>query len=457
MHFLLSQSWTGPRQRFGVRVPLGPLPSSHKVVTITTASHPIPFPTDLAHNPYRPDHGAVLEEPSLAYFCDAATPTSLPALAEKQAPLTSIHLSTFEDCLAVGFTVPHGVFDGKGMQILLGALQAELHGTEWTAPPLDTVNRVVRGVDELIEATEDDPAASLATGQAAGGALSHMTTITDHWNLAKFLFSKLLVERVLYSGEVKSAFLGRDLIADIVREAKEEVAAQGKGEYVSTQDVVSMWFLRAACKDEVENGSRNDIAFSGVFCYRQLLTDNTSVDLSLYPHNSVFAYPMTPTTSVADFVNRPISEVASSHRRAILRARTPSYLASLMRFIKEFNFKSLIPRQSYGTDAWFLTNQIEANLPSIVDWSAIVPGLPEGSKEGYGVFNEWTSPRPMDHFDILNEVEGGWLWSGGMRKGRWASLEKELKRLERRLEDSRPSIADSGFGSSESECSSPRG
>jgi len=416
----------GYPKRFGVRIPLGPLPASYKVVHITETHHSVPFPTALGSNPYQPGVAFVLPEPSVTLFCDPATPRSLAAFHEANEALISIRLSTYSDCVSVGVTAPHGVFDGKGICLVLKAIQAELHGEEWVAPPLFTENQCVKGVEELLDATRHDPAASIAAGLAKGGMLSHVRSITHIFDLAKFLFTKLFIDPLLHSGTRKSAFVARELLEPLVAQAKAEVAAQGKGEYVSTQDVVTAWFLRAALAGEKKK--RKTLAFSGTFCFRSVVDKHTSADLSAYPHSCVWAFPMTPSPSFAQVASAPLSSLALTHRRSLLRARSPAALAGLFRYMKRYHWRILVPRAGWGVEPFFLTNQVEAAMPSAVDWSAIVPGVPKGG--GRGCFWEWSTPQGMDHFMVLNEVQNGWLWSGGMRKTRWASLEKALAELE---------------------------
>jgi len=256
--------------------------------------------------------------------------------------------------------------------------------------------------------------------------LAFLRSISCLLVVVKFVFKMLVLDRLCHASEVKSAFLGHDLITAIVAQAKAEVASQTDGsEYVSTQDVVAAWFLRAALAAEKDSSST--LAFSGVFCFRGLLARNSLADLAVYPHCAVYSFPVTPAPTLRQLAAAPLSSFALAHRRSLLRARTPASLASLFRYMRHHGWRMLVPVAGWGVEPFLITNQVDAGLPGAVDWSAVVPGLAGG--EGRGAFMLWSTPRGMDHFMMLNEVEGGWLWSGGMRRGRWASLEGALAEL----------------------------
>ena len=231
---MLAQAEPGQPRRYGIRVPLGPLPPSHKTTTITCSNHNIPFPTPLASTPVAPCTFSLLPSPPFEHFVHPSTPLSLAALAKAQAPLVSLHVTTFTDAFAIGCTVPHGVFDATGMGMILKALECELSGQgEWSAPPVREANALEAGAGQFLA---EHPVATQAGGwrKAASGLAGGLR-----------LGGKMVWDKLWFGVEEKGVYMGDALLEGLIEETKAEVAIVGnEGEYVSSADVVTMWFIK---------------------------------------------------------------------------------------------------------------------------------------------------------------------------------------------------------------------
>ncbi len=199
--FLLMQAEAGQPRRYGVRVPLGPLPPSHKITTITASTHNAPFPTSLSSTPRSPKSFDILPSPPFEHFVHPSTALSLAALAEAKAPLISFHLATFADAFAIGFTAPHGVFDATGMGMVLKALECALSGRcEWEVPPVQEVNPLEASAAEFVA---EHPVAAEASGwRKAVSGVAGAIRLGGH----------MLWDKVWFGVEEKGVFIGEELM-----------------------------------------------------------------------------------------------------------------------------------------------------------------------------------------------------------------------------------------------------
>lgn len=147
-------------------------------------------------------------------------------------------MSVLSDCTAVGFSLPHGVLDGTGMGMCVHALDAELHGREWTAPPFQEENILqaeVVGFTKVVNGAEGAPEI------IPSGARD--TVAPGWWALKWMLASIYLYEYWWHKNTFSSVFLGEDVLRRIVEPAKQE-AYKATGERVSTGDVLMAWVLK---------------------------------------------------------------------------------------------------------------------------------------------------------------------------------------------------------------------
>ncbi|GJN93885.1 hypothetical protein Rhopal_006944-T1 [Rhodotorula paludigena] len=136
------------------------------------------------------------------------------------------------------------VFDATGLGLVVAALDAELHGRSWTAPPLLTHNQL----DGLLD--EHEAALTNATPAAQGDAwvdrnvLVGWSSATRLVNIAKFLVNYVW-EKWYHRDEARYIFVGKDAASRLVQRIKEEArSATGDAEWVSSGDVLMSWVLK---------------------------------------------------------------------------------------------------------------------------------------------------------------------------------------------------------------------
>lgn len=200
------------------------------------------MPSALRSTAYNPSTFFLISAPPKQHFVHPSTYVSMSALAAHSAPLLALHLSTFADAFAIGLSVPHGLFDGTGIKLVLRALQAELAGQNWDPPAVSGTNPVTEAVAELLAA---HPAPEGRETVPPHGWMDRWPGVgVGTWIGWRMRWGK-------WCGvEEKGVFIGDELLAPLVVKAKAEVAVadggEGGGGYVSTEDVLKMWFVRVS-------------------------------------------------------------------------------------------------------------------------------------------------------------------------------------------------------------------
>jgi len=157
----------------------------------------------------------------------------------RNAPILSIHISTLDNCICVGVTVPHGVFDAVGLGLVLKALDCELKGLEWTPPPLDAS----KIFDEVWEAS----IGAETEGDISSGVLVDLLT----WRIA--LLGTILslaittIRQYLWPSRTPiprngTIYLGPDVVSAIVK-CVNDSSPHSLGT-VTTGDILWAWLLK---------------------------------------------------------------------------------------------------------------------------------------------------------------------------------------------------------------------
>jgi len=107
------------------------------------------------------------------------------------------------------------------MGMYLAALNSELHGEAWDAPPVETFSREDAAVESAWEAVKDDPEYATATAIKTGGTIdgANAATLGAVWKFA----SAIAVEKYWHRAAFQSTFLGRDVFEWVVAKVKAEV------------------------------------------------------------------------------------------------------------------------------------------------------------------------------------------------------------------------------------------
>ncbi|GAA5950700.1 hypothetical protein JCM10213_006859 [Rhodosporidiobolus nylandii] len=378
---------------YAVLAPLGPLPPNHKACSFTVSSTPSKKSPFSNLPPLASSTGHRIPFPAVSLIKPASVPSSLAAYAKSEHPITAWHVSIFEDTTIVGLSVPHGCFDATGLGLVVKALDAELHGKEigWTgAWPPSNIARLV-----------------------ANGAFESM------WHKA----------------EDGCVFVGKDLLADLVKEIKDKVQMESGGqEYVSEGDVLVNWFYKAVYQhDPSPPGS----FFASCAVSLRELVATPGMQLDLYPHNAVSGYSLNSSSpqTVATFLSTPLWQLALAHRRMLNASRTLPAVQRLLEWIETKTTPSwpALPEADCGwinplaqretTGYWIYSNQLAANMTSIS-----FPSAATGVKLPLKAFLELGTS--LDQFVTVNALDEGWIFGATMRRKRWDSVERTVRELE---------------------------
>ncbi|KAI5477317.1 transcription factor Mbp1 [Pseudohyphozyma bogoriensis] len=340
---------------------------------------------------FSPSSATYFTQPPRRYFVHLKTP--LGNKSYSSTPLISIHATVFTDCICLGVTYPHGVFDGVGIGHVLKALGAELHGREWAVPELDEANIVT----QLLDGCDVSPDDSL---------VSKNYTRANVWGLVTFLVS-MAVQYVWHGVEPGGIHVGKEVVDRIVKKVKEEVRVESGGkEYVSTSDVMLAWALKAAYLDESVSSTPLKVAQS---------VSPRQVDASFeqYPHNATLLADL-PPLSLASLASTPLSTLALQSRVSIVRTR--SLANAKLQLLSPTG--AILPRREWGTEWFGFSSQVKGGYDQI-EW-----GTETRCIVGYPL------PLNADHLLFVYELNGCYTFVGDLKKSRWESMKSELKRLE---------------------------
>jgi len=229
--------WNAKLRRYHIRVPLGEqLQSNHPVVSFTSSEH-LDLSLGVRAMHLDASSACILTSPPGKYFRTPSTPNSLHTLASQNLPIVSIHVSTLQDCVCIGLTLPHGVFDGVGMGMVIQALDAELNGKDWEVPAIQEANLLVsaqKGLEEGPSLVDDRPDWT--------ERLSEDFTSMGILGLGRFVLS-LAYETYWHKAKRRGVFLGENVIRKIVDEVKQQVSSKGT-DWVSTGDILVAWLFK---------------------------------------------------------------------------------------------------------------------------------------------------------------------------------------------------------------------
>lgn len=229
---------------------------------------------------------------------------------------------------------------------------------------------------------------------------------------------ELAWEKVWHGAESAGAFVGADVAQWLIDSIKADVHALTNGaEYVTSYDILTAWFLKAAYSDEPE--SRPGI--NGVMCVREPVSRASGLSLTSpeLPLCSIWLYvqhwPAPAQTSLID--------LALLHHRTLDKQRTVEQISSAHTYLKACAARGETCPFFFATgrDAYIVTDQSKTGLANSIDW-----GNGAGKKQALAVnFRE-----PLERVIALNRVEHGYTWQSLMRPSRWAAVRKELVKLQ---------------------------
>ncbi|KAE9384581.1 hypothetical protein BT96DRAFT_982262 [Gymnopus androsaceus JB14] len=314
----------------------------------------------------RDNQATTLVRPPVQYFQDPSTPVNLAEYVTRNAPILSIHISTLDNCICVGVTVPHGVLDAMGLGLVLKALHCELKGLEWTPPPLDA-SKVLDDVYEAsigAETGEDiPPGASVLQSMLARQLAMSNILFLIFTTIRQYLWPSRTPLR-----RTGTIYLGPDVVSAIVKCVNDSSPHTSKT--VTTGDILWAWLLKAGNKRSTED--RDYFAVS-TMSFRRTLAPLDPV-LENYPQNL-----MLPSIfRVSAIASSSLHELALLHRRSIQENRTLAWLRTWAQFFSTGRNPSIVERlkriialSSISTakkrqPVWFYTNFSAAGLDQLI-------------------------------------------------------------------------------------------
>ncbi|GAA5981656.1 hypothetical protein JCM11641_003935 [Rhodosporidiobolus odoratus] len=396
---------------------------------------------------------------TLSHFRHSSTPNSLAKLAATAHPILSCHSTVFDDAVAIGLNIPHGVFDAIGTGILVQAINAELRGQDWAMPPPHEANILSAAVQKLLrepQQTEELPPVLPGFYEASFGGVVRFAVSAAY-------------EKWWHKCSVRYLFLPQDTVDKLVNKVKAEVKeATGGKEYVSTGDVLTAWVLKVryfsssdlcslthATPQSAHAGETSGtMACSAVFQTRDLFRSFLPSDLvsslntSNYSHNCVsdYAFPSSPIP-LSTLSTTSLSALALLHRRTLTQIKTPAYLraqtAASQKATKQ-GTQPLIPKRDWPeplhslpfffgpmepthTHRWVETNQMMADLAEL--------SVPDPANEGKDLpllaFHEMlAAPLDLDQVFAFQKRKGFGVWFvANLRESRWRSMQMAIDAL----------------------------
>ncbi|GAA6018538.1 hypothetical protein JCM10207_007210 [Rhodosporidiobolus poonsookiae] len=367
----------------------------------------------------------------ISHFQHPSVPIFLSDYLSSSHEILSLHVTFFTNAVALGITVHHGVVDGAGMGMVVGALDAELNGKEWEVPPATEQNPLAAAWEALLPSIKgEEPPAHEYLCQSLPVAYTPSP-------LPKF-FSRAHWEKWWWQLDDRSLFIGNEPVDRLVRSVQEEVKCTSGGkEFITAGDVITAWILKAAhSRDSTWWSSCSPFA---VYSPRKAL----SPSLSLYPHNAWLPYPIFPAPlSLAALAALPLSEIALYNRRALKSFRTQAGLAAVKQDVldqplppfREWSTAwlghRLLPNGGGVTHRWMLSNHTgfplgSLSFPSTAADSEEKRNLPLLSFHGLIQF----PGKGPEGLMWLQRNQHGLFINGNMRRSRWEALKAAAKKL----------------------------
>ncbi|KAG6819370.1 hypothetical protein H0H93_012453, partial [Arthromyces matolae] len=228
--------WSNTLSKWCIRVPLqGDVSSRLKFTTSKKATRLQPSfvvnEQDSAH---------ISTRPPLPYFRHESVPHDLQSYSSSKSPLLSVHVTELLNCACVGFTIPHGVFDGGGSWQILHALKQELHGKPWDPPAISQSNILQEALDDLERAPSmyNDIHQETATYSALRRYFVPRSVIT-----VATILGRTVYEHVRHNVESKTVYLGPKAIVKLRREARGDLQSS-EAPSVSMNNILAAWFFK---------------------------------------------------------------------------------------------------------------------------------------------------------------------------------------------------------------------
>ncbi|THU82327.1 hypothetical protein K435DRAFT_934036, partial [Dendrothele bispora CBS 962.96] len=399
--------WQSTDSTWAVRVPMGEPPSDNELIAFTTSKLSITMDGSVFSTPNADASSvSVLSRPAPKYFRHSSVPYSLSSFSKQKWPMLSIHITELTNCICIGLTVPHGVFDVFGCGQIIHGLDAELNGKSWNPPLVSERNIMTETLNDLQNSASEGESQTL---KATLADVQRDLVPAKLGNIAKFGV-RMAYEHLWQKLETNGVFIEEKIMDEMVQRVKAEVEAKGKG-WVSTGDILVAWFLKAAHLGETDSST---VPVSTVVSIRQPFLERDP-KFDEYTHNSLISCSY-PITSKQEIANKSLAELAIINRQCINNVRNIPFIRLFIQWVRSVGGVLIYARRQ-GEDPWLISNQVIGRIDDI--------------NFGVEVYSMWTWNLPFvpDHTMIVNKFSGGYLLQVGLRLSRWTSIRKEVERM----------------------------
>lgn len=173
----------------------------------------------------------------LEYFKLSNPPETMTELAKRSSPIISILITKLHNLVCIGITSSHGFMDITGHGLMLQMINEELDSniSKSTPIPLNPENLMEKKYHEILK----------LEGVAQGGAGLRDFCGLNFLSGTRFILNWLW-EKFWWGSESRMIFIGRNRIAGIIKQAKEEAIAEQTGIFISTNDILMAWMLKVS-------------------------------------------------------------------------------------------------------------------------------------------------------------------------------------------------------------------
>jgi hypothetical protein len=350
-------------------------------------------------------------------------PETLEDFIYTDAPQLSLYITSFNNATLVTLSWPHTLM---GQQALLRGWSLVLAGRESEVPPVlgAREDAICAAVDAPMEKEEEY---SLGQKRLKG------------WAMALFglrFTGDLLLNRVV---ETRTIFLPKKVVADLRRQAQDDLAAQDSGEekpFISEGDVLTAWTLRA-----VASSLPQPRPIAALHALNARFRVSSLVQASgVYVQNMAVAAFSFISHEVA---TGPLGPIALENRRHLMEQSTEPQVLAYLRELRREENNGVDPATMLYCESNALlmpyTNWTRADFFRTADFShAIVrageTGQSRSNPPGTIVFHHAQSMRQSPAIRNVIVVLGKdhddnyWL-TGSLLPPAWAKIQEEMSRL----------------------------
>ncbi|KAG6848716.1 hypothetical protein H0H93_014673, partial [Arthromyces matolae] len=376
--------WSKSLSSWCIRVPLEGDVSGRIKFTSSVSTASLDEPFSVLGGPSQ-----ILVRPPLKYFHHSSTPDTLQGYASSNAPILSIHVTELKNVTCVGLTVPHGVFDVFVLgQVIIKALNGEMHGRAWDIPPLDKSNIMREALKDLSVTPPSDIDSDAHAEPLPLSGVRHIFGPATMLCKAKFVAS-IFYDLVWHKVEYKGIYLEESVVRSLVTEVKEKVKELNPTDWVSTGDILVAWFVKSAYAQELNP----KVTLTAFLSIRGTLAERDP-NFTNYHHNGILM-GSTPLLTKKELLG-DLHELAICHRRLVKPVRDIEYTRAYLACVASMagDILSDVP---LGEEHWWLTNQVVGDLEDLDLGSDIL------------ALWHWNSPLTPSNLMSMNKFNGGYM------------------------------------------------